>query len=169
ELVLPQVLEDLVHDAEAEAQVLRQVVERQLAHQVHRLERQVLEDLAPDTGLVRRPGRVDHLDHHPITSAARTPILGAGDARRGLAPRGATAIISEPFEWPSSPGLPTTIRGRPPCRAPHAATRARTASTRAPSRPRRWPSTPVGGRYSPNTSRSASAHSPVVTRARAQA
>src|SRR5207237_1315075 len=81
------------------------------------------------------------------------------------ASRAATAIISEPFEWPSSPGLPTTIRGRPPCRAPHAATRARTASTRAPSRPRRWPSTPVGGRYSPNTSRSASAHSPAVRQA----
>ena len=85
------------------------------------------------------------------------------------ASRAATAIISEPLECPSSPGLPTTIRGRPPCRAPQAATRARTASARGVSRPSRCPSTPVAARYSPKMARSASAHSPVVTRARAHA
>ena len=41
--------------------------------------------------------------------------------------------------------------------------RARRRSPRPPRRRRRPPDTPVGARYSPNTSRSAPAHSPVVT------
>ena len=82
------------------------------------------------------------------------------------ASRAATAICSAPFEWPSRPGLPTSIRGGPPSSADAAFTRARTASMSS-SVLVATPPTPVGARYSPKTSRSAPAHSPTVPPTRA--
>ena len=84
------------------------------------------------------------------------------------ASRAATAICSAPFACPSRPGLPTRIFGGPPIVAACSCTWRRTLSmssaTLAPI-----PPTPVGARYSPNTSRSASAHSPTVPPALASA
>ena len=78
------------------------------------------------------------------------------------ASRAATAICSAPLEWPSRPGLPTRIRIGPPELTGGGTARARApAPSRRPA-PRRPPPTPVGARYSPNTSRSAPAHSPTV-------
>ena len=71
-------------------------------------------------------------------------------ARRGRACRpGSAAGRRAPRRWP-------------------APARGRRSASRRPRR-RRWPRPrPVGARYSPNTSRSTPAHSPVVTPARAQ-
>jgi len=79
------------------------------------------------------------------------------------ASRAATAICSAPFEWPSRPGLATNSRGGPPVIN---FTRAATSASSPPARPAAE-ATPVEARYSPNTPRSAFAHSPVVPPARA--
>ena len=83
------------------------------------------------------------------------------------ASRAATAICSAPLEWPSSPGLPTSSRTGPPSSAAAACTRSRTSSISGPGAAPTAP-TPVGARYSPNTSRSAAAHSPTVPPARGE-
>src|SRR3954465_6429560 len=85
------------------------------------------------------------------------------------ASRARTAICSAPLECPSRPGLPTRKRSRPPSSSPVARTRSRMSiRVSSASPPPLAAATPVGARYSPNTSRSTPAHSPVVTPARAQ-
>ncbi len=81
-------------------------------------------------------------------------------------------LLGATFEWPSRPGLPTGRRSRPPvtsrCRPdlPRERTKGeRRALLRRSPRPA--PTRRRGRRSSPNTSRSASDHSPVVTPARA--
>ena len=75
------------------------------------------------------------------------------------------AICSAPLEWPSRPGLATNNRGGPPGSVLE---RCATAASWSP-RGTATPPTPVGARYSPNTSRRVDAHSPVVPPARANA
>src|SRR5713101_4524234 len=84
------------------------------------------------------------------------------------ASRARTAICSAPLEWPSSPGLPTRNLMRRPSLRETRSTSARTRSRPSPGCAAA-PATPVGARYSPNTSRSAAPHSPVVTPALAHA
>lgn len=82
--------------------------------------------------------------------------------------RARAAICSAPFEWPSSPGLPTRNLS---CRPSFADTRS-TASRIDSSPSVRFEGdrdTPVGPRYSPCTPRMTPAHSPVVASARAAA
>src|SRR6478736_3214579 len=84
------------------------------------------------------------------------------------ASRARTAICSAPLECPSRPGLPTSSRSRSPSSTPVRATIARTSTSASDPAPTPTePLTPVGARNSPNTSRSAPAHSPVVRPARA--
>src|SRR3954453_24114542 len=83
--------------------------------------------------------------------------------------RARTAICSAPLECPSRPGLPTRILMRRPSASPTRATSSRSSSSSEPTAtgPALASPTPVGARYSPNVPRSACAHSPVVTPARA--
>ena len=83
------------------------------------------------------------------------------------ASRAATAICSAPLEWPSRPGLATRSRGGPPAMRLHPLGHG--VAARRSGGPRRPRPTPVGARYSPNTSRRAPAHSPVVPPAWARA
>src|SRR6266508_25990 len=81
------------------------------------------------------------------------------------ASRARTATCSAAFEWPSRPGLATSIRSlATPLREAASATRPRASASaaRSPSALVAAPVTPVGGRYSPNTSRSAARHSPLL-------
>src|SRR4051812_5601599 len=87
------------------------------------------------------------------------------------ASRARTAICSAPLECPSRPGLPTRKRSFPtPMSFAVTSTLRRTSAMAEPSSAGTATGaddTPVGARNSPNTSRSAPAHSPVVTPARA--
>src|SRR5882757_6053950 len=87
------------------------------------------------------------------------------------ASRARTAICSAPLECPSRPGLPTSSRSLPPpSSAAVSATLRRTSASSLPASAAIATGallTPVGARNSPNTSRSANDHSPVVTPARA--
>src|ERR687892_271388 len=86
------------------------------------------------------------------------------------ASRARRATCSAAFECPSNPGLATSKRSfRAPMRAAAAATFSRTVDMDSGWAPPIVAEIPVGGRYSPNTSRKASAHSPVVTAAFAAA
>ena len=113
------------------------------------------------------PDRIDR----PITSTSSSRAVAAmwlGVSRMPSyttsmpASRAATATCSAPLEWPSRPGLATSTRGGPPSIAAH---RWATAASAVPldARPAPAPPKPVGARNSPNTSRRAWAHSPVVT------
>ena len=109
------------------------------------------------------PLRIDR----PITSGSSSraeATICSGVRRMPLyttsmpASRAATAICSAPLLCPSRPGLATRKRTGPP-------TMERTNSATAASSPTRRPTaafTPVGARNSPNTSRNAADHSPVV-------
>ena len=85
------------------------------------------------------------------------------------ASRARTAICSAPLEWPSRPGLPTRILTRRPSASLTCSTRSRSAASESSAAAAAASPTPVGARYSPKTSRSAAAHSPVVAPARAAA
>ena len=79
--------------------------------------------------------------------------------------RAATAICSAPLECPSRPGFATKNFGGPPGMV---RTYSATSASWAVRRPAAAP-TPVGARYSPNTSRNTWLHSPVVPPALARA
>src|SRR5919201_1379430 len=78
------------------------------------------------------------------------------------ASRARTAICSAPFEWPSRPGLPTRILIRRPSASDTRSTLSLSSRSASSSGAAAASATPVGARYSPNTSRSVPAHSPVV-------
>src|ERR1700727_2470491 len=81
------------------------------------------------------------------------------------ASRARTAICSAPLEWPSSPGLPTRNLSRRPSPSLTRSTSSRSSAMSSVGAATASP-TPVGARYSPNASRSAWDHSPVVAPAR---
>ena len=112
----------------------------------------------------------------PAPRPPRSAPASAGcPGRRPRSRRRGPARRSARRRWSARPGRacrPAAAAGAPssaPVRADPLAHRGQVAVAGAGRRRRRAPDTPVGARYSPNTSRSAPAHSPVVTPARAQA
>src|SRR5689334_10895428 len=123
-----------------------------------------LGEVADDVDQAEVLGRVDP-GHAGLREAG---LVALGDDPADDDGRVDAAICSAPLECPSSPGLPTSRRTGPPSSFAAACTRSRT-STIPPTGAAATAPTPVGARYSPNTSRSAPAHSPTVPPARANA
>src|SRR5256885_5399742 len=112
------------------------------------------------------PERIDS----PTTSTSSSPAAAAICSGVNRMPwyttsmpasRAATAICSAPLECPSRPGLPTSTRIGPPSSRAADCTCSRTFTIASTGAAATAP-TPVGARYSPNTSRNAPAHSPTV-------
>ena len=75
ELLLPQLLEEVVDDGKDDTQMLRQVVQRRLAEEVRRLQRELLEDPARDPGLGRGPRWVDTPHRVPPQPSGNSEML----------------------------------------------------------------------------------------------